>query len=279
MSALSPDVVNNDLMSVEMQIEGVNMSPGASAWLTRSGESDFFPTHVYWQDPQTLFGDFYVYSKSGGAWDLHVLNADGQEAVLPGAVTMVQIVATQLVAAMIDARPDAVELVFELRLKEDREKLVVLRSGSSSGPWTRLAIEPDKYSVDMYRFVDVSVEPGQTYYYRLEVWMDGETREIYRTSAQVPSGKFVLEQNVPNPFNPVTTIAFSLPLTTRVTLEVFDVSGRLVRTLVAKQLPPGQHERVWDGIDQAGNRVGSGIYFYRLTAEKNTRTRKMVFLK
>jgi hypothetical protein len=279
LSVLSPDVLNNDLTSVEIQIKGDNISPGATAWLTKPGEDDFDATRVDWRDTQTLFGDFYVYSKSGGAWDLHVMNADGQEAALIGAVTIVQIVATQLVAAMVEVRAGAVQLEFELRSTAEGERVVVTRSLSSSGPWTPLAIEPEEYSVDMFRIVDESVDSGRTYFYRLEVWTSGEKRELYRTSVRVPSGVFALEQNVPNPFNPATTISFSLPTATKVTLEVYDVSGRLVRTLSSKHLPPGRHESVWDGAAAAGNRVGSGIYFYRLSAGKDAQTRKMILLK
>ncbi len=279
LSAVSPDVVNNDLLWVEIQIDGDAFMPGATVWFTRPDADDFHASNVRWKDPSTLFADFYVYSKPGGQWELHVMNPDGGMAFMVGAVTMVQIVATQLVAAMIEIRSDAVELVFELRSKEEREQLVVSRSDAPSGPWARLAIEPEEFSLDMYRFVDASVEPGRSYSYRLEVWDGGEMRELYRTSVEFPSVTFALEQNIPNPFNPTTTIAFFLPTTAWVALDVFDVSGRLVRSLAAEELPPGRHERMWDGADQGGDRVVSGIYFCKLTAGKDTQTRKMIFLK
>ena len=97
--------------------------------------------------------------------------------------------------------------------------------------------------------------------------------------------EFRLEQNYPNPFNPSTTIAFSLPHASptgqaRITLQVFDITGRKIRTLVSGQLPPGSHQVVWDGRDDAGQLVASGFYFYRLeTGEGIVQTRRMVLLK
>lgn len=88
-----------------------------------------------------------------------------------------------------------------------------------------------------------------------------------------------LAQNVPNPFNPTTTIAFSLPETRHVSLTVFSADGRPVQTLVSKTLPAGPHEIEWNGRDARGHTVASGVYFYRLQAGSFWRTRKMVLLK
>jgi len=89
-----------------------------------------------------------------------------------------------------------------------------------------------------------------------------------------------LHQNVPNPFNPTTTIAFDLARAGHVRLEVFDVGGRVVRTLVDAAMPAGRNHRiVWDGLDAAGARASSGVYFYRLVAGDLTATRKMIVLK
>ena len=89
-----------------------------------------------------------------------------------------------------------------------------------------------------------------------------------------------LHQNVPNPFNPTTMIAFDLAQAGHVRLEVFDVSGRNVRVLVDKDLPAARNHRVvWDGFDAAGARTSSGVYFYRLVAGDLTATRKMIVLK
>ncbi len=85
---------------------------------------------------------------------------------------------------------------------------------------------------------------------------------------------FELVQNYPNPFNPTTTISFTLPEKTDVRLDIFNILGQSVTTLISGELPAGNHEAVWD----AGNSP-TGVYFYRLTAEKESITRKMLLLK
>jgi hypothetical protein len=88
-----------------------------------------------------------------------------------------------------------------------------------------------------------------------------------------------LEQNQPNPFNPVTTIAFTLSNGGPARLEIFDASGRLVRTLVDRPMMPGTHQILWDGMDEDGRSVGSGVYFYRLRAGAFEQSRRMTILK
>jgi hypothetical protein len=96
---------------------------------------------------------------------------------------------------------------------------------------------------------------------------------------RTPASAFVLEQNHPNPFNPGTTIRFTLPEKALATIRVYDVSGRLVETVLARELPPGPHRVVWDGKNRNGDSVASGVYFYSLVAGRHTATRKMVLLR
>ncbi|HEU4365059.1 MAG TPA: FG-GAP-like repeat-containing protein, partial [Candidatus Krumholzibacteria bacterium] len=95
-----------------------------------------------------------------------------------------------------------------------------------------------------------------------------------------PVVKATLAQNYPNPFNPATTIRFELPAGRhRVSLSIYDVTGARVRTLVDGTLPGGAHSATWDGRNNAGSPVGSGVYFYRLSTVGRAETRKMVLLK
>jgi hypothetical protein len=98
------------------------------------------------------------------------------------------------------------------------------------------------------------------------------------TEGDVPR-VYALEQNVPNPFNPTTRIRFAVPEPGRVRLSVYDTEGRMVRALLDAELPAGRHVTEWEGHDASGQRVASGVYFYRLTAGKFTDTRRMVMLK
>jgi hypothetical protein len=83
----------------------------------------------------------------------------------------------------------------------------------------------------------------------------------------------------PNPFNPATTIAFELASPGEVSITVYDVSGRMIRSLVDAYLPAGMHEVTWNGQDGSGTAVASGVYFYRLVAGEIMETRKMVLLR
>lgn len=92
---------------------------------------------------------------------------------------------------------------------------------------------------------------------------------------------FTLTQNFPNPFNPTTKIIFEVPAgwTKPVTLQIFNVQGHLVKTLVEGKAAPGAHTMVWDGKDAAGEPVASGIYFYKIVAGDFVAVKKMLFTK
>lgn len=92
-------------------------------------------------------------------------------------------------------------------------------------------------------------------------------------------GSFQLAQNYPNPFNPSTEISFSLATNAHVELDVFNVLGQKVRTLVSSDLPAGEHTVMWDGQNANGATVSSGVYFYRIAAGDFTDTKKMMMLK
>jgi hypothetical protein len=90
---------------------------------------------------------------------------------------------------------------------------------------------------------------------------------------------YALEPNYPNPFNPVTTIAFDLPSAQMVELCVYALDGRLVSRLVSGMMPAGRHEVIWNGRSGQGKTVASGTYLYRITAGTFTDTRRMVLIK
>jgi len=90
---------------------------------------------------------------------------------------------------------------------------------------------------------------------------------------------FALAQNYPNPFNPETAIEFLLPVASDVELTIYNVLGQRVRALIDGSRPAGIQRVVWNGCDDRGQRVTSGVYFYRLTSGSDTMTRKMMFLK
>jgi hypothetical protein len=104
-------------------------------------------------------------------------------------------------------------------------------------------------------------------------WIDGSTEEGSKPTA------FLLSQNYPNPFNPVTNFKFSLPKASHVQIEIFNILGQKVKTLVDQDMKAGSFLVDWDGKDQRGVEVSSGIYFYRMTAEDFSSVKRMVLLK
>jgi ELWxxDGT repeat protein len=96
--------------------------------------------------------------------------------------------------------------------------------------------------------------------------------------ARVPT-KTILHQNIPNPFNPSTIIRYELATTSRVDLRVYDVHGSVVRVLEDRDRPPGLYEVGWNGTNERGEHVASGVYFYRLKTSDFEQTKKLALLK
>lgn len=91
--------------------------------------------------------------------------------------------------------------------------------------------------------------------------------------------RFMLSQNYPNPFNPFTTIEYYLPKPAQVSLCIYNILGQKVKILLDEYQSPGIRRTIWDGKDERGNSVTSGIYFYKLNASDFAETRKMLLLK
>ena len=106
----------------------------------------------------------------------------------------------------------------------------------------------------------------------------GYAVSVGESFVEIPSG-FALFQNYPNPFNPVTHIAYDLPGDSRVELSIYNLLGQKIRTLVNRDMSGGHHVAVWDGNDDLGSPVSTGIYFYRIRADDFKESRKMILLK
>jgi flagellar hook assembly protein FlgD len=97
--------------------------------------------------------------------------------------------------------------------------------------------------------------------------------------AKFAASTYKLEQNYPNPFNPTTKISFTVPTSGNVKIRIFDVMGNLVKEVYNQNVVPGQYSAVWSGDDARGNKVASGIYFYKLEAQNFTVSKKMILMK
>ncbi len=127
-------------------------------------------------------------------------------------------------------------------------------------------------------FVDSTNAGFQPIYIKGYLDIDLATGVETDTDLPMPT-EFDLKQNYPNPFNPTTRIAFAVPRQGHVRLDVFNLLGQKVRTLVDEDLPAGNHSVEFDGTDNYGSPVASGIYFYRITTADDTDSKKMLLLK
>jgi hypothetical protein len=206
----------------------------------------------------------------------------GAPAVRDSCVT--RVVFEPPVAVVVDvfrARPvdDGVELTWELTADEDIRKIRLLRMEAGDANYTDIT-GGRPLAKDLSRYVDRDVRRGRTYRYVLTVVQaDGTEVRSRAATVDTPVLPLALHQNRPNPFNPTTTIPFSLPIAANVKLSIYDVEGKLVKTLADGLFDEGRAEVVWDGTNARGEPAGSGVYWYRLAAGDKVFTKKMVLLK
>jgi len=126
---------------------------------------------------------------------------------------------------------------------------------------------------------DETAAPGNTYLYRVGA-VKGEKETFSLTmTVTLPPKPLTLYQNYPNPFNPSTAISFYNPVQQLVSVAIYDVSGARVRMLCDRVMAVGKHSIPWNGTNDAGSTVGSGVYYYRLIAGKENLTKKMVVVR
>lgn len=136
-------------------------------------------------------------------------------------------------------------------------------------------------SANAYVFEDSNISVNQTYYYKLaDVDFRGrmQLHGPIMIAASAPTG-YTLEQNYPNPFNPETRLSFSLKEAGFVNLTVYNLSGQIIRTLTAQQYRAGAHSCNWDGRDNNGKTVPSGVYLYKFKVNGFEISKKMEFVK
>ncbi len=158
----------------------------------------------------------------------------------------------------------------------------VLRSHLIDGEYVRINKELlSSNQSGTYQFIDKDVQTGRRYHYLIEgVNINGRQAKHGPLSVLVSAPEqFELSPNYPNPFNPSTRIRFQLPTTADVSLIVYNVMGREVRTLVHERKPAGYYDVTWEGNDNNGRPVSTGIYYYRIVAADFKETRRMAFLK
>jgi hypothetical protein len=148
----------------------------------------------------------------------------------------------------------------------------------------------------MTTFRDDTVVPGNTYLYTVAALYGTDISEstnivtltipgiISNDDRAIARAETFLNQNFPNPFNPTTAIVFQISETDAnssyyVNITVYNIRGQLVRTLVDDYFPIGEHSVIWDGTDESGSSVSSGIFFYQMKTDNHHQTKKMILMK
>jgi flagellar hook assembly protein FlgD len=143
--------------------------------------------------------------------------------------------------------------------------------------------------VNAAKYLDSVVTMGTTYYYKVgaidKAGNEGPVSDQFSlkaTSVEQFTGMpttFSLDQNYPNPFNPSTQIRFALPSQAKVVLNIYSVSGELVRTLVNTDMGAGFYAVTWNGMNDNGQSVSTGVYLFRVQAGSFVSSKKMLLVK
>ena len=102
---------------------------------------------------------------------------------------------------------------------------------------------------------------------------------LLSTGIEAIPKKFIIKQNFPNPFNPITIISFEIPIESIVNLIIYDIQGKVVRRLVHRSRLEGSHNIIWDATNDKGLAVSAGVYFYSLESDDIAKTMKMLLIK
>ncbi len=155
--------------------------------------------------------------------------------------------------------------------ESEKEKMWV-KIGFVNGHGTRTT--PASYS-----FAEENPVGGSKLWYRLkQVDFDGTFEYSNEIEINLVPDDFSLLQNYPNPFNPSTTIQFRVPNSGFVSLKIYNLLGSEIATLINENLPAGQHKVTWDGKNQMGAQITTGVYFYQIKTPEFSQTKKMLLM-
>ena len=189
-------------------------------------------------------------------------------------------VATLLSSFSASYREPGIEIAWHLSEEGIDMQFFILRKQTPSDYYVDLNAAGINSSGMHYRYTDDDVIPGATYRYRVDVLDEEGRRTLFETqSIAVPAPDVALKKIYPNPFNPHTSIEYMIPETAPVELGIYDAGGRLVKTLVSGVQSHGEHVETWNGLNDDGASVASGVYYVRLQTKGRVRTQKAVLLR
>ncbi|HVP38343.1 MAG TPA: FlgD immunoglobulin-like domain containing protein [Candidatus Saccharimonadales bacterium] len=204
----------------------------------------------------------------------------GVPAVAPAGIAFLPVNTTPVAMGSVaaDFGPGYVDLHWSA-LVDGAVRFQVFRAGSSQGPFAAVSPEIDAGGQSEFSFRDRSARPGTEYYYKVGYQLDGSWAysRVYRVVT--PGAVFALRPAYPNPAQSTLRLDYEIPARAGVRLEIFDLAGRRVRTLVNATQEAGTGTAQWDGRASGGQPVAAGTYFARLEAGGRVATERLVLLR
>ncbi|MFH1690786.1 MAG: immunoglobulin domain-containing protein [Candidatus Eisenbacteria bacterium] len=234
----------------------------------------------------------YLEIGPGSSLDLNGLNLyyltasiDAAATIIPNGGTLTQVGATPVEGSLFGSVTDAGTAMLRWTVESlgDIEGFDVLRATSREGAFTKMSGEVIAPSSPC-SYEDKSVWPETTFWYEVRARLAGGGQDALRGSpiSVTTSGRLtaMLYRPVPNPFSSATTLRFDVPNhASRVRLAVYNIAGRLVKTLAGDETGRGRHSVEWGGTDEHGRRVSQGVYFARLEVGAELRSQKIVVIR
>lgn len=268
----------------------IDYAVGELACVTRTSTRPAYVTQEYWARSSFELADFAVRINKSGPHDI--------VAVSPAENVIVQDSGSDYVVfadgpgwvAGVNTEPRLLGTITYDAFSGTPAEQIAKSAGAGEkdiGPpvtwcwkWTAISFDAGSYlhgadGLDPFLFVSTGNVGTR---WDCSVVVDPEPAPQLKDAQGLPS-RFALTGNLPNPFNPQTLIRYEVPHTAHLTVEVLDVQGRRIATLVDGVQGPGRHEVPWNGCDRSGRRAASGVYFAVLTAEDFQQKTKMVLLK
>ncbi|MCK4524540.1 T9SS type A sorting domain-containing protein, partial [candidate division WOR-3 bacterium] len=166
----------------------------------------------------------------------------------------------------------------------DNAYFLIERSNSKYGTFKEVGKVLSDGRASEYSYTDENVFGGEQYYYRLVDVSTSGAKVTHPIITVLANGKpkpttYMISQNYPNPFNGRTMIDYAIPMRAEVSLSIYDVTGKLIKTLVKEKQDVNYYRVVWDGKDNRGSLVSAGVYFYKMTSGSFDKSMKMMYLK
>ncbi len=235
------------------------------------------------EQPYLAIADIIDDLDQGAQYYWHVQAFDGElYSDWSNSLQFEAVLAVELISFSAIPNGRAIVLHWEIMSSRDLSGFHVWRQAENDTDFSRLTNDLLVSSGTVFEYIDELIESDRIYRYRLEDidLAGGSTfHEVILVQSSLFPDRFVLQQNYPNPFSPKTEIGFGLPKDSAVNLTIYDVTGRLVKKLVADDYMAGYHKVRWNGVNDRNEPVSEGVYFYVLGVENKKLVKRMILIK